>query len=122
MAPATHGFAPMGLASALAGLAGVLAALGLAQLVPRRRPGGREGLAAGAIRLAAAAGRGARSRLGMRAPATLADLIAAAGSPRGLGVRELIAAKLAATAAGAAGALPLGAVAPGRLGVPPLVA
>jgi tight adherence protein C len=103
----------------LAALAGVLAVPGCAALLPRRRSRGarRDGLAAAGIRLAATAGRGARRRLGMRAPAGLAARIAAAGAPAGLGVRELMAAKLAASVAGGVGALPLAALAPGRLGL-----
>jgi tight adherence protein C len=103
----------------LAGLAVGLAILGAVQLLPPRRPRrGRErvGLAGAAIGLAAAAGRRARRRLGTRAPAGLAERIAAAGAPGGLGVRELMAAKLAAAAAGGSAALPLAALAPGRLG------
>src|SRR5439155_11710742 len=91
---------------------------GLAELIRgrgrARAPGGR---AARLLRLLAAAGRGARRRLGTRAPAGLAARIAAAGAPEGLGVREVMAAKLAAAAASACLALPLAAAAPGRLGL-----
>jgi len=104
----------------LAALAAALAVLAAADLAPATRVarGPRDdGRMGAAIRLAAAAGRGARRRLGARAPAGLAERIAAAGSPAGLGVRELMAAKLAAAAAGGAAALPLAALAPGRLGL-----
>jgi tight adherence protein C len=108
----------MSAAPALAALAGALVVPGAAAFVPRRgRRAPRQSLAAAGIRLAAAAGRGVRRRLGMRAPAGLADRIAAAGAPAGLGVRELMAAKIAAAAAGGGSALPLAALAPGRLGV-----
>jgi len=104
----------------LAALAAALAVLAARDLAPARRAARRpqgEGRMGVAIRLAAAAGHGARRRLGARAPAGLAERIAAAGSPAGLGVRELMAAKLAAGAAGGAAALPLAALAPGRLGL-----
>jgi tight adherence protein C len=105
----------------LGGLSAALAVAGLGTLAhggnERRRSRGREGLGGAAVRLAAAAGRGARTRLGARAPAGLADRIGAAGAPAGLGARELMAAKLAATVAGAIAALPLAALAPGRLGL-----
>ena len=60
------------------------------------------------------AGRAARVR---GAPADLRGRIEAAGRPAGLGVREVMAAKVAAAVAGAAGALPVAALAPGRLGL-----
>jgi len=105
----------------LGGLSAALAVAGLGTLAHSRTEGrlsrGPDGLAGAAVRVAAAAGRGARRRLGARAPAGLAHRIAAAGAPAGLGVRELMAAKLAATAAGGVGALPLAALAPGRLGL-----
>jgi tight adherence protein C len=105
----------------MSGLSAALAVAGLGALAPsggrRRSTRRRDGLAGAAVRLASAAGRGARMRLGARAPAGLADRIAAAGAPAGLGVRELMAAKLAATVAGAAAWLPFAAVAPGRLGL-----
>ena len=112
-------------APVLAALAAALAVLAAGELAPAGRAGRSPkdgGRMAGAIRLAAAAGRGARRRLGARAPAGLAERIAAAGSPAGLGVRELMAAKLAAATAGGAAALPLAALAPGRLGLVTAVA
>jgi tight adherence protein C len=51
------------------------------------------------------------------APTDLRGRIEAAGRPAGLGVRELMAAKVAAAALGGAAALPLAALAPGRLGL-----
>jgi tight adherence protein C len=50
-------------------------------------------------------------------PADLRARVEAAGRPAGLGVRELMAAKVAAAALGGAAALLLAAVAPGRLGL-----
>lgn len=92
----------------LAAVAGAFGAAGLAMLLPPRR-------AAGAMALLARAG--ARLRTGGRPPAGLADKIAAAGSPPGLGPREVIGAKLAAAAAAGVLSLPLGAALPGRLGL-----
>ncbi len=62
------------------------------------------------------------SRAGRRlrspgAPADLRARIEAAGRPVGLGVRELRAAKVAAAVLGGGAALPLAALAPGRLGL-----
>jgi tight adherence protein C len=105
----------------LAALAAGLAVAALAELRPARRGVARsrerDGLAGAAVRLAATAGRGARSRIGVRAPAGLAERIAAAGAPAGLGVRELMAAKLVGATAGAFAVLPLATLAPGRLGL-----
>jgi tight adherence protein C len=56
------------------------------------------------------------------APPDLRARIEAAGRPAGLGVRELMAAKLAAAVLAGAAALPLAALAPGRLGLVPLPA
>jgi tight adherence protein C len=56
----------------------------------------------------------------LRAPGAPPDLrgrIAAAGRPAGLGVRDVMAAKVAAALLGGALGLPLAAVAPGRLGI-----
>jgi tight adherence protein C len=66
------------------------------------------------LHLLASAGRVFRLR---EAPPDLRARIQAAGRPVGLGVRELMAAKLAAALLGGAAALPLAAAAPGRLGV-----
>jgi tight adherence protein C len=51
------------------------------------------------------------------APPDLRARLEAAGQPAGLGVRELMAAKVAAAALAGAAALPLAAFAPGRLGL-----
>jgi tight adherence protein C len=108
----------MTLAPVLAALSGALAVPGVAALLPpRRRRSTTDGMGAAALRLAAAAGRGVRRRLGARAPAGLAARIAAAGAPAGLGVRELMAAKLAGALVGGLAAVPLATLAPGRLGL-----
>jgi tight adherence protein C len=62
----------------------------------------------------AVAGRGLRP---LHAPPDLRARIDAAGRPAGLGVRELMAAKVAAALIGGAAAVPLAALAPGRLGL-----
>jgi tight adherence protein C len=104
----------------LAFAAGVLAVLGTAALVPTRRA--RRVRGARAIRMLAAAGASLRRTTGARGGLPLEQRIAAAGAPAGLGLREVVAAKLAgAAAAGAVGAL-LAAGAPGRLGALLLVA
>ena len=66
------------------------------------------------VRLLAVAGRALRSP---GAPAERRGRIEAAGRPAGLGVRELMAAKLAAAVLGAGIGVPLAALAPGRLGL-----
>ena len=78
--------------------------------VPRRRP--RIPLSARLLWTLASVGRRLRPK---GAPPDLRALIEAAGRPAGLGVREVMAAKLAAALLGGAAALPLAAVAPGRL-------
>lgn len=62
----------------------------------------------------ASAGRRLRSR---GAPSDLRGRIEAAGRPAGLGVREVMAAKLVTALLGGVAALPLAALAPGRLGL-----
>jgi tight adherence protein C len=100
----------------LAFAAGALGAVGLALLaasVARRSHTKRE---ARVLRGLAAAG--ARLRSGRApAPRDLAASIAAAGRPAGLGVREVMAAKIAAAVAAGAVGTPLATVAPGRLGL-----
>jgi tight adherence protein C len=59
-------------------------------------------------------GAGFRAR---RAPADLRGRIEAAGRPAGLGMPEVMAAKVAAAALGGVAAVPLAALAPGRLGL-----
>jgi tight adherence protein C len=66
------------------------------------------------LRLLAALGQRLRPE---RAPADLRGRIEAAGRPAGLGVREVMAAKVAAAALGGVAAVPLAALAPGRLGL-----
>jgi tight adherence protein C len=107
-------------AAALAGFAGAAGAAGLAELAagalprPSRRRGGTEGPAL--MRLLATAGGRLRALAGQRAPATLETRIAAAGVPGGLGLREVMAAKLAGGLAAAPLGAIFGAAAPGRLG------
>ena len=101
--------------TALAFLAAGTGAAGIALMLP----GVRQGPVAGArgvsgLRLLAALG--PRVRPG-RAPADLHGRIEAAGRPAGLGVREVMAAKVAAGLIGGVAAVPLAALAPGRLGV-----
>jgi tight adherence protein C len=107
-----------------AGLAVALAVTGVAELAASVEWGGsrgrRDGRAAAIVRLLAAAGARLRARAGARAPAGLEARIAAAGSPAGLGPRELMAAKLAGAVACVPAGTMLGALGPGRLG--PLVA
>jgi len=90
----------------------VLAVLGLGVLVRGRPARGRR--AAFALRALAALGTG--SPAGRHAPRDLERRIVAAGRPGGLGVRELWAAKVGCTVAGAGVGALLGAIAPGRLG------
>jgi tight adherence protein C len=92
----------------LAAAFGVLGALGLAPERDRRP--------ARLLRFLAVAGSALRRVTGARAPLSLEQRIAAAGSPGGLGPRELMAAKLAAAVGGVGAGTFLGAVAPGRLG------
>ena len=102
-------------APGLAFLAAALGAGGLALVLPARlpRPRGR----GGARLVRALATLGARLRAGgATAPGDLRARIEAAGRPAGLGVRDLLAAKLAAAAAAGTAGLMLAAVAPGRLG------
>jgi tight adherence protein C len=99
----------------LAFAAGACGAAGLLTLVPERRaaPRGPErGLRF--LLLLAAAGRRARPT---GAPRDLRGRIEAAGRPAGLGVREAMAAKVAAAVLLGAASLPLAALAPGRLGL-----
>ena len=97
----------MVIAAGLAFAATALAAIGLFQLVPTRRP--RPLLA-----MVALAGRAGSRR---RAPRDLQLRIAAAGRPGGFGPREVMAAKVAGAVAAAGVGLLVAAVAPGRLGL-----
>jgi len=98
----------------LAGVAGVLAAPGIVDLVLAtrlRRPGRRLG-----VRLLALLGRG----LGARAPRRLGDRIAAAGME--IAVADFMAVKGGSALAGGAAAVAALPAAPGRLGIALLVA
>ena len=124
LAPALVGLAPalVGLAPALAFVAAAAGAAAVAMLLPTRTPRLRRGRTGSSLvrGLAAVGARMRPSRAS--APRDLRARIAAAGSPAGLGVRELLGAKLAATlTAGVLGAL-LAALAPGRLGLGLLLA
>ena len=107
--------------TASAVLAGVAAAAGVAGLAdlaaaaPRARSKRVRGEGPAALRALAAAGGRLRALAGARAPSTLSARIAAAGAPRGLGTREVMAAKLAGGVAAAPLGVLLGAVVPGRL-------
>jgi len=104
-----------GLAPGLAFVAGAAGAAGLALVLPSWGPGRRRSVGVPLVRLFAAAG-GRLRPSAASAPRDLRGRIAAAGRPAGLGVRDLLAAKLAAAvAAGTLGAM-LAALAPGRLG------
>lgn len=102
------------MSSLLAFAAGSSAAAGLLLLLPQRRPvrAGERGLRL--LLLLASAGSGVRPA---GAPQDLRGRIEAAGRPAGLGVREAMAAKVAAALLLGAAALPLAALAPGRLGI-----
>jgi tight adherence protein C len=100
----------------LAFVAAASAAAGLGLLAPKSARGWRAVGGARMLRLLAAAGSGVRDGRSGTGPVDLEARIVAAGRPAGLGVRELMAAKLGGAAgAGALGAL-FGSVAPGRLG------
>ena len=102
--------------AALAFVAVAAGVFGVLLLVPTEI-GGERGNASRGVRVLwflAAAGRLFRPP---GAPADLRGRIEAAGRPAGLGVRELMAAKVAAALVGGAGAVPLAALSPGRLGV-----
>lgn len=105
------------LAPLLALAAGVLAVLGLAQLAGTRAKRARD--RSRLVRALVAGGFTLRAVRTLAPPADLRARVAAAGTPGGLGAREVMAAKAAAAATGAGLALPLAAAAPGRLG--PLV-
>jgi tight adherence protein C len=96
------------------GWASVPADLRAAPDVSASVPADRRTLSARLLLLLAAAGRLLRPP---GAPADLRGRIEAAGRPAGLGVREVMAAKLAAAVLGGAAAVPLAALAPGRLGL-----
>ena len=98
---------------ALAFVAAAAGTAGLGLILPGTR--GRDGRPATRfLWVLASAGRLLRPP---GAPADLRGRIEAAGRPAGLGVRELMAAKVAAALLGAIVALPVAAAAPGRLGL-----
>ena len=105
------------LAPLLALATGVLAVLGLAQLAGTRAKRARD--RSRLVRALVAGGFTLRAVRTLAPPADLRARVAAAGTPGGLGAREVMAVKAAAAATGAGLALPLAAAAPGRLG--PLV-
>jgi tight adherence protein C len=99
--------------AALAFFGAAAGTVGIVLLIPDR--GRRDGTPATRLLLMlASAGRFLRPR---GAPADLRGRIEAAGRPAGLGVREVMAAKVAAALLGGSVALPLAALAPGRLGL-----
>ena len=109
------------IAAALAFVAAALAAAGLAALVPPlRRVAPRQ--VPRTVRALVRAGAPAARNASLRAPRDLAGRIEAAGRPGGLGEGDLMAAKVAAAAAGATLAIVLAASAPGRLGAVLLLA
>ena len=95
----------------VAAAAGVAATLTLCP-VPRRPTAGTLG-----SRLVLRLARAGRLLRQPGAPADLRGRIEAAGSPAGLGTREVMAAKIAAAVLAGAAAMPLAALAPGRLGL-----
>jgi tight adherence protein C len=114
-------------AGALALFAAVAGTVGLADLAtglaPRRTKRPRTPTdAPPALRLLMAAGARLRRAAGARAPASLETRIAAAGTPPGLGPRELMAAKLGGALAAVPAGLFVAAAAPGRLGPVVMVA
>jgi tight adherence protein C len=100
----------------LAFTACVLGGAGLAAALPERASGPGRSRAERALRLLARMGRRLRPAR-LRAPRDLEQRLAAAGSPGGLGARDVMTAKLAAAALGAPAGVVLAAAAPGRLGV-----
>jgi tight adherence protein C len=96
------------MAAGLAFMSAALATLGLGLLVPSASGGG-------ALRLATAVGR--QLRPGALPAGELGARIAAAGAPGGLGLRDVMAVKLACAVAGGGLGLLLGTAAPGRLGI-----
>jgi tight adherence protein C len=105
------------LAAALAGLAGALAAAGLGSLAI----GGKRKRSVASGRLLRALARAGGS-FHLEPPRDLDTRIAAAGRPAGLGPRELMAAKLGASALGAAEGLVLAGAASPRLALVLLIA
>ncbi|HEX8856879.1 MAG TPA: type II secretion system F family protein [Thermoleophilaceae bacterium] len=102
MLDALLAFAAAGLGTAGAGL-----------LVPA---GARHGRNARLLRVAARVGRAARPLRRLAVPPDLRKRVSAAGLPPGLGIQEIMAAKVGAALLAAPLGAMLGAVAPGRLG------
>lgn len=100
-------------APALALAAAALAVLGAGELLGARA---RRPHAGRLVRAAVAGGSRLRALRRLAPSGDLHARVAAAGTPGGLGAREIMAAKAAAAATGAAVGLALGAAAPGRLG------
>jgi tight adherence protein C len=100
--------------AALAFVAAATAVAGAVELLPAGGRGPRREPAARFLLLLARAGRALRPA---GAPQDLRGRIEAAGRPAGLGAREVMAAKLASALLGGAAAMPLAALAPGRLGL-----
>jgi len=95
--------------------AGASGVAGLLLLIPERRRAARTGQRGlRVLLLLASAGRRVRPA---GAPRDLRGRIEAAGRPAGLGVREAMAAKVAAAVLVGAAGVPLAALAPGRLGM-----
>jgi tight adherence protein C len=104
----------------LAGAAGAVLAIALAELAATRGDRSRaRGRGRALATLLAALGRRAGRRL---APGDIASRLAAAGAPASISVADVLAVKAGAAVAGALLALPLAAAAPGRLGVALLLA
>lgn len=95
----------------VAAASGVAGALTLCP-VPRRPTGGTLG-----SRLVLRLARAGRLLRPPGAPSDLRGRIEGAGSPAGLGTREVMAAKIAAAVLAGAAAMPVAALAPGRLGL-----
>jgi tight adherence protein C len=103
---------------ALAGLAGAVLAVALAELAATRRARAR-GRGRGLARVLGALGRRAGLRL---APGDVEARLQAAGAPPSLTVADVLAVKAGAGVAGLLAALPFALVAPGRLGLALLLA
>jgi tight adherence protein C len=109
--------APSGLAVPLAFLAGAFGLAGLVLAAPSLRRSGRSARGLRLLRLLVALGSRLRPAGASGGPQDLGARIAAAGRPASLGLRDVMAAKVAAAvAAGLIGTL-LASVAPGRLGL-----
>ena len=98
--------------------AAALACAGIGELAAARRsPARRTARGLTLLRALAAGGRALRPLARAGPPGDLAARIAAAGRPGGVGVREVMAAKVAATLAGGVWGAAVAPAAPGRLGL-----